>query len=609
MNNNNPTTKKSKRLVKLITLAILFLLTISGIFLYINFNRLLTEALLKNFDSNVISDVYELKFNNLRVNIFEGSIRVNDVLIQARKKPKQNYPYINSSFKLSTKKLNLIKVDLFLLLKESQLELEEILISEPEIHISLNGERHNFFPFNVSTKVDTKSHKKKLLIGFKLKRFKLNKAAFYGINFFNQQNFEIHDFNLTLNDFFLDQQLAQNNTSIQHLELSIGKSRINLKSSGIKHASIEGYALTVDSLETLKSIDTFIYHFKNIQSDLNSLSILTADSLNHISLGSSKLSYRDKTFQLHNLVFKPNQSDAQIQRHFKYQKVNASGSVKHLIMQGVNYDSLIYHNKISIDQISLDSIMVTVFKDKLKPLDMHRFPEYLGQDIKKIKIPIHIKKVKASHITLFNTERRPDSSFAKVSLKRGSADIENITNYATMKPLLMKVDAYIDNKVHFNMALNFSYLNPSFTYNGGFQKFNLSDLNPLITSYTPAKILSGKVDGITFSGTALKRSTFGTFIFLYHDLKIDLELHNKKKWKSSTIAFAANSLLPTSNPSSPNSAPRHVKFQADRDMNKGFINIVLKGVLNGVKETFVMSKENKKEHRLHQKQLKDKKRK
>src|SRR5688572_26733040 len=89
--------------------SLLILLT-TGFFLYYNFNRLLTRALNNSFNASLLSDVYELKFENLLVNPFEGTIRVSNVTLQPREKPLHHYPYINSSFRLDAKKLTLLNV-------------------------------------------------------------------------------------------------------------------------------------------------------------------------------------------------------------------------------------------------------------------------------------------------------------------------------------------------------------------------------------------------------------------------------------------------------------------------------------------------------------------
>ncbi len=122
----------------------------------------------------------------------------------------------------------------------------------------------------------------------------------------------------------------------------------------------------------------------------------------------------------------------------------------------------------------------------------------------------------------------------------------------------------------------------------------MTDLNTLIQAYTPAKINNGITDEISFSGVAEQTKASGMMKFLYHDLEVDLELQDQARWKSSVIAFAANSAVHSSNPASPNQPPREVRFDVDRDMNKGFVNVIIKSILNGLKETMIMSKENRK---------------
>jgi hypothetical protein len=78
---------------------------------------------------------------------------------------------------------------------------------------------------------------------------------------------------------------------------------------------------------------------------------------------------------------------------------------------------------------------------------------------------------------------------------------------------------------------------------------------------------------------------------------VDLHLENKAKWKSAVGAFAANTALQNSNPASGKDPARVVAFSAERDMHKSFVNLVIKSVLNGLKETVIMSKENRKTYR------------
>ena len=91
--------------------------------------------------------------------------------------------------------------------------------------------------------------------------------------------------------------------------------------------------------------------------------------------------------------------------------------------------------------------------------------------------------------------------------------------------------------------------------------------------------------------------------FLYHDLDIEIELEGKAKWKSSVLAFGANTILPSANPAA-GQPTRIVQFHAERDMHKSFVNITIKSLLAGLKETMIMSKENKKAFREEKREAK-----
>src|SRR5204863_4766925 len=135
--NSNKKKRSVKKIVLWIT-AILFI-TVSAvlIYLYINLNRLLSDSLVTSFNSSIISDVYELKFKNLSVNIFAGNIEVYDVEFQPREKPLRNYPYINSSFRLTTNKMLLKNVELMTLIKQKILKLDRIEIIKPEVDMKI----------------------------------------------------------------------------------------------------------------------------------------------------------------------------------------------------------------------------------------------------------------------------------------------------------------------------------------------------------------------------------------------------------------------------------------------------------------------------------------
>jgi len=605
MNTDPEKVPKKRSVKKIIAVSSLLVISIAVFLLYINFSRLLSEALLRSFNSSIVSDVYELKFENLNVNIFDRTIRVYNVTMLPREKPLNSYPYINSSFRLKTERLTLKNVELFTLLELSQLKLERISITKPDVELLLTGKKSILIPFKDSTETtNTEGPKKKFIESFFLSEFQLVDASFHVTNENKQREFQIREFNISLYNLSINQKPGRDLVSLSKVSLAVGGFSGNLTKGPVKTVSFESFNIGIDSLKLQMTRDTSIFHFDNLKTGLRALDIQTADSLFHLTLQSFELSYKEKSIKLSEVSFKPNISDSEMQKRFKYQNTQASGTVDSINFINVNFDSLIYYKGLSVGEIVIGKPTVSIFKDNTKPVDKNRIPIYFGQQVKKIATPLWIGQVQANNVHLTNTERKRDSSYAKVTLHRGTAVVKNITNYETKNPLVLSASAHIENKVHFDLTLGFSYSKPEFTMKGKLEKFKLPDLNPVIQAYTPAKIHEGIADEISFSGTVFKTYSSGTMKFLFHDLSVDLDLPKKAKWKSSVVAFAANTILISSNPGSDNLPPRVVQFRAERDMNKGFINVILKSVLSGLKETMIMSKENKKTYREAKKQMK-----
>jgi len=219
-----------------------------------------------------------------------------------------------------------------------------------------------------------------------------------------------------------------------------------------------------------------------------------------------------------------------------------------------------------------------------------------------------LKRFELTNANLVNKERKADGSCAIANINNATLTVNNFTNIETAQGLSFQLHASLDNKVPFNLELVFDYLKPQFSMVGSFEKFNFTDLNRLIGAYTPAKINRGIVDLIQFSGMVYQNNAKGTMKFLYHDLNIDLELKEMARWKSDTLAFAANVAVPSANPVSADLPPKIVHYQVERNMNKSFVNIAIKSVLAGLKETVYMSKENRKAYNESKRRAKESRR-
>lgn len=602
--------KKKRRPVRKVILwilaSILLILAIAGIYVYRNFNQLLSDALLKSFNSSIISDVYELKFAKLRVNPLQGNIKVFEVVLQPRQKPLNSYPYINSTFRLSTNKILLMNVQIIDLLKENKLQLDRIEIINPEVELNITDNIPIFFPFNDSTATQNKKTGKKPIESFLLKEFELADAALHVVNTAKKREIRVRKFSISLKDMFIQQRLGKDEISYKHIAIAIGELTGKMQKEALKYASFKDFELTIDSLKIEKSVDTLIYHYADFNTGIKMVDIITADSTFHIALQSFQLGYKDKSVKLSGFTFEPNVSHAVLQKKSPYQKSEFTVKVGTLDLTGLDFDALIYSRKLFIDEISIDKLDLSLYKDKSKPVDKNKFPQYLSQKIAAIGLPLLVKDVKATNVNLFNEERKEDGKTARVTVGRGTLTAKNITNQDPSGALTLAASAYIENKVLLNLKVVYSYAAPQFSISIRSGKFNLMDLNQLLLAYTPAKISKGMVDEITLSGTAYRTNATGTMKFFYHDLDVDMKLSDKK-WQNDIVAFAANTYLSSSNPPADGSPPKIVQFNAERDMNKGGFNIILKSFLAGMKETMIMSKDNKQAYKEAKKAAKEEK--
>ena len=579
----------------------ILLVIISGIsvYLYSNFNRLLSQALMNSFNSGAISNVYELKFDKLNVNLVLGNIQVHNVALKPRKEPIRMYSYINSSMDLHAKKILLSGVEIFTLLNTNILKLKKVEVMEPDIDIKLSGRRNILFPFRdtVNTQDSSDILKKDFIEALLLKEFAIVNAIVHINNESRKRELNIKNLSISLKDLMFQQPPGMDLLTNKQVDLSIGEITWRLKNAGVQSIRVSEYKLKIDSFFMQNSADTMLYSFKNFTTGLKVLNMQTEDSLFNLTMDSFNVSYRDSSIILKGIKFDPNISDAALQRKYTYQTSIFSGTVNSIKLQGLNFDSLIFANKIFLDDVVMDKLSVSIFRDQTKPVNKKHFPNYPGQQLRSIEMPFLIRRLKATNINLVNTERIDSGRIGKINIKRMTIDAKNITNLSTNGKLTVNANAFLENKAHTFLTLGFQYDKPQFSIDAEIRPFNMPDLNAFFSSYTPASIHKGVADGVTISGMAYRNYSSGKMKFLYHDLDMDLALKDHAKWVNSLLSFVGNTITESSNPPSANKPAKIVQFRPDRDMNKGFINILIKSVLAGSKETLFMSKENRKRYK------------
>jgi hypothetical protein len=188
-----------------------------------NLGRLLTNALKTGFNANVISDVYELQFEKLDVNLVTGTVKVYNVKLQPLEKPLQDYSYINSSFRLSAGKMMLKNVDLITLLRSNELKLKQIEFIEPGIDFKIADVVPVFFPFTDTASGIAKKDQKKSIESYLLERFDLVDASFHVTNTAKEREFNIRKINISLVDIMINRLPGRDIISYKNFDLAVGE--------------------------------------------------------------------------------------------------------------------------------------------------------------------------------------------------------------------------------------------------------------------------------------------------------------------------------------------------------------------------------------------------
>jgi len=591
---------------KIIGLVAILVVMVLSIYIYTNSNRLISKAIMLSFDSNVISDVYDLNFDHLNVNFATGEIKIRNVVIAPKKTPLQLYPYINSSFVLKTKSIVLKKVGIYFLLKHNRLQVSKIEIEKPEIEMQLKGKYPIFFPFKEGEKTDDKENKllKNSLDSYFLKEFVLREASLTMEDGNDGKSYRIGALNIFISDIQLNQQAGVDSLTFRKGDLVLRDFVIRSEKGGFQSMKSKNYELNIDSFAIQQHPDTADYQVANLMTKIQDWELVTSDSIYVIGAKSVELSRRDKTLNIAEFIMKPAVSQDAFNQLHKYQRELYSITVKKVNLLNISFDSLKLYQTLLIGQVKLDSADVLIYRDKTIPDDMKRFPEFPAQQFISIKFPMTINELELSESKLEYQEKKKDGYLGRVKINNLHLIAHHISNQTSDSGLSVKLDGNLENKVPFNLALMFSYKIPEFSFSGRLKPFEFADLKGVTGSFGSLDIKKGVVDEIAFSGNGYKSSARGEMKFLYHDLDLTMDLKKLSKLENSLISFAANTYLNSSNPAAPGKAAREVKFDVERDRHKGFMNLVIKSVVSGLQQTMLPSKENRRSNRDSKKALK-----
>jgi len=377
---------------------------------------------------------------------------------------------------------------------------------------------------------------------------------------------------------------------------------INVKTSDTIF-SFHGNDFEIRGLELVKtnnSGDFFRVNTENLSLKMQQQRINLRNANYFISLGELDFSFPDSLITASDFMVKPTRDKYKLGASYKYTKEVLDVEIKSINFFGYKVGKAFRQGIIDIDSILIDGMKVDVFKDRTKPFDKSKRPLFMQQQLKALKQPLHIKKVKVSNGD-FTFALRPEGSekLMKVDISNIKADVDFITSVKDSlqsgKKLQVNLNGILMGASSVSVNVKMPYNSPvdTFYFSGELGSGDFIKFNQALYPVTGIKFNGGRLNSLKFYANASPKSAKGLMTMLYEDLEAEIPRKYANK-KNKFLSFTANTVLRTSNPSK-RGKTRVALVKTNRVEYKGFGNLLWKTVQSGLINTILPTGKTHKE--------------
>ncbi|MCK5782420.1 MAG: hypothetical protein KAH10_07495 [Flavobacteriales bacterium] len=377
----------------------------------------------------------------------------------------------------------------------------------------------------------------------------------------------------------------------------------NLKFIGYNPNQKENKSISIKLLASLKLDEVKLnldkeskspLSINNINLRVDSLEKYLPKSISRLNIEDIEYTSNDNKLTLAKLKLKPLKSKKEYNRYYKYRKNWLELDIKGLDIEGLNQTDILANKSISLELINIDNLYINVFSNKKYDFSQQKkkFPLEL---IRNLKIPTNINSI-VLHNGLIKYEEwhDEDSNVGSLNIEGFKAKINNISNdkntLSKNKYTSLSVDANIEHNlpVHLNVKIDNTSKNYSFSADGNVGDGKLSVLSKYTEGAAGLKIIDGRVIKGKFNFEGDYNFTKGSFLLEYTNLETEIITGgNTKKIIVKLYNDFSSVILRTENPSKDGLKVGNILHY--RPDNKGFVNIYIGSMLNGLADLIAPS--------------------
>ncbi len=557
--------KKSSttKILKIVGIVIgVILLLLAGAIFYLNQNaeKMARKLLAKEYQGSELSQVYDIRFDAVRLNIFSGSLVIknlhlspHEAFYQAPDSLRFKYPML---YKIIVPKLTIKGISQNLSLNLDDIQLEEIVFSQPKITMI------DYLTVEEKKQAKSQSEKQK----------NDTAAKSGGIESISLASFKIEGARYSYLKKQQDRVMAEAakiDVEIQNLEYSKGQDLKSLISRTIEKTTV-GIAGV------------------SFYPDGGFYAIKVGELQNHDGY---------KNIVLSDIKVMPRYSKSEFGKKFGRQTDRMDVQLASLEIQDFDLEKFVLKNEIVISNIILSNLSLNAYRDKNIPLDESSYPKLPQQALAALKMGLAVDKieVKDSQV-LYEQLSAGATEVGKVPIGGVYATITHVSNIsdyiAKNGSMRWDLQGNMFDAGQLKLLVSFpqNIQQADFSFSGSVGAMDMTAFNQLLVNAENIEIKQGLIQSLTFEAKANQDFAEGTLLMRYDSLKIGglANVRDREKEELGLLAALANAVIRQFNPPAKSTEePKVSEIFFERDKNKGIFNYLIKSLVSGIKATIL----------------------
>ncbi|MBD8349318.1 DUF748 domain-containing protein [Dysgonomonas sp. HGC4] len=283
-----------------------------------------------------------------------------------------------------------------------------------------------------------------------------------------------------------------------------------------------------------------------------------------------ELKKNEGSFRIEKLHLVPAYSKKEFAYHHPTHKDWFDVGVGHISLSGIDFNRYFANNRLHAKELLMKDVELLNFKNQQIEIQ-HNIMPMIYEGLQKLPVKFDIDTANVNNFKVVYEELPKNNTVPGVIFFTNmNGRLSGLTNIVSRPGQYIKLDAdgNLMGTGHFTATwmLPVDSLNDHFHLKAHLNKFDLKDLNQLITPMAPAKVETGYIKSLTFNTDASSKGATIEMLMLYNDLSISVLKNKDGELTTNTlVSTVANKVIKKNNPDKPHKRARHVHVTIERD--------------------------------------------